>query len=39
MAYKDIHAVMAAQENFVEAPAKFEPRVVRIADARKRPED
>jgi len=39
MAYKDIHAVMAAQENLVEVLAKFEPRIVRMADARERPED
>jgi tRNA-splicing ligase RtcB (3'-phosphate/5'-hydroxy nucleic acid ligase) len=39
MAYKDINAVMAAQENLVEALAKFEPRIVRMADARERPED
>jgi tRNA-splicing ligase RtcB len=39
MAYKDIHAVMAAQENLVEVLAKFEPRIVRMADPRERPED
>ncbi len=39
MAYKDIHAVMAAQENLVEVLAKFEPRIVRMADAREKPED
>jgi len=39
MAYKDIHTVMAAQTNLVEVLAKFEPRIVRMADARERPED
>ena len=39
MAYKDIHAVMAAQENLVEVLAKFEPRIVRMADPKERPED
>ncbi|WP_256009773.1 RtcB family protein [Desertivirga xinjiangensis] len=39
MAYKDIHAVMAAQENLVEVLAKFEPRIVRMADPREKPED
>jgi tRNA-splicing ligase RtcB len=39
MAYKDIHAVMAAQMDLVEVLAKFQPRIVRMADARERPED
>ncbi|WP_235985825.1 RtcB family protein [Mucilaginibacter segetis] len=39
MAYKDIHAVMAAQENLVDILDKSEPRIVRMADARERPED
>jgi tRNA-splicing ligase RtcB len=39
MVYKDIHAVMAAQENLVEVLAKFQPRIVRMADAKERPED
>ncbi len=39
MAYKDIHTVMAAQQDLVEVLAKFEPRIVRMADARERPED
>ena len=39
MAYKDIHTVMAAQTDLVEVLAKFEPRIVRMADARERPED
>jgi tRNA-splicing ligase RtcB len=39
MAYKDIHAVMAAQEGLVEVLAKFEPRIVRMADPKEKPED
>ncbi|MEO7216296.1 RtcB family protein [Mucilaginibacter sp.] len=39
MAYKDIHTVMAAQQNLVEVLAKFEPRIVRMADPKERPED
>jgi tRNA-splicing ligase RtcB len=39
MAYKDIHAVMAAQSDLVEVLAKFEPRIVRMADAKEKPED
>jgi tRNA-splicing ligase RtcB (3'-phosphate/5'-hydroxy nucleic acid ligase) len=39
MAYKDIHTVMAAQNNLIEVLAKFEPRIVRMADAREKPED
>ncbi|HEY2580223.1 MAG TPA: RtcB family protein [Mucilaginibacter sp.] len=39
MAYKDIYTVMAAQTDLVEVLAKFEPRIVRMADAKERPED
>jgi len=39
MAYKDIHTVMAAQHDLVEVLAKFEPRIVRMADAKEKPED
>ncbi|WP_316838875.1 RtcB family protein [Pedobacter gandavensis] len=39
MAYKDIHKVMAAQTDLVEVLAKFEPRIVRMADPREKPED
>jgi tRNA-splicing ligase RtcB len=39
MAYKDIHTVMAAQNDLVEVLAKFEPRIVRMANPRERPED
>ena len=39
MAYKDIHTVMAAQTDLVEVLAKFQPRIVRMADAKEKPED
>jgi tRNA-splicing ligase RtcB len=39
MAYKDIHAVMAAQHDLVEVLAKFQPRIVRMANPKERPED
>jgi len=39
MAYKDIHAIMAAQDDLVEVLASFEPRIVRMADPREKPED
>ena len=39
MVYKDIHAVMAAQQDLVEALARFEPRLVKMAPAGERPED
>lgn len=39
MAYKDIHTVMAAQTELVDVLAKFQPRIVRMADAKERPED
>jgi len=39
MAYKDIHTVMAAQNDLVEVLAKFEPRIVRMADAKEKPEE
>ncbi|WP_461790738.1 RtcB family protein [Pedobacter sp.] len=32
MAYKDIHQVMAAQQDLVDIVAKFEPKMVRMAD-------
>lgn len=32
MAYKDIHTVMAAQTDLVDVVAKFEPKLVRMAD-------
>lgn len=39
MVYKDIHTVMAAQTDLVEVLAKFQPRIVRMADPKERPED
>ncbi len=39
MAYKNIHAVMAAQAGLVEVLAEFHPRIVRMADPKERPED
>ncbi|WP_423146637.1 RtcB family protein [Rubrolithibacter danxiaensis] len=39
MVYKDIHAVMAAQTDLVEVLAEFQPRIVRMANPKERPED
>jgi tRNA-splicing ligase RtcB len=39
MAYKDIHAVMAAQADLVETVATFRPSIVKMAPAGERPED
>jgi tRNA-splicing ligase RtcB len=39
MVYKDIHAVMAAQTDLVEVLAKFQPRIVRMADPKEKAED
>ncbi len=39
MVYKDIHAVMAAQTDLVEVLASFQPRIVKMADPKERPED
>jgi tRNA-splicing ligase RtcB len=39
MVYKDIHAVMAAQHDLVDILASFQPRIVRMADAKEKPED
>ncbi|MBS7564653.1 RtcB family protein [Mucilaginibacter sp. Bleaf8] len=39
MVYKNIHAVMEAQHDLVDVLAKFMPRIVRMADAKERPED
>lgn len=38
-AYKDIHAVMSAQSELVEVVARFDPRIVRMADGDERSED
>jgi tRNA-splicing ligase RtcB (3'-phosphate/5'-hydroxy nucleic acid ligase) len=37
--YKDIHRVMEAQTDLVEIVGRFEPRIVRMADAKERPDD
>jgi tRNA-splicing ligase RtcB len=39
MAYKDIDQVMAAQSDLVEALARFEPRLVKMAPSGEPPED
>ncbi|WP_207532437.1 RtcB family protein [Desertivirga arenae] len=39
MVYKDIHTVMAAQTDLVEVLASFQPRIVKMADPKERPED
>lgn len=39
LAYKDIHSVMAAQGDLVEVIGRFDPKIVRMADAGERPED
>lgn len=38
-AYKDIRAVMAQQADLVEIVARFDPRIVKMADAGEKPED
>jgi len=38
-AYKDIHEVMAAQQDLVETLARFDPRLVKMAPEGERPED
>ncbi|RMD60145.1 MAG: RtcB family protein, partial [Planctomycetota bacterium] len=37
--YKDIDAVMQQQRDLVEIVARFQPRIVRMAPGRERPED
>lgn len=39
MVYKDIDAVMAAQQDLVDVLARFDPRLVKMAPAGERPED
>jgi tRNA-splicing ligase RtcB (3'-phosphate/5'-hydroxy nucleic acid ligase) len=39
MAYKDIDQVMAAQSDLVEKVARFDPKLVKMANAGERPED
>lgn len=38
-AYKDIHAVIAAQRDLVEIVGRFDPIVVRMAEGKEKPED
>lgn len=38
-AYKDIHSVMAQQADLVDIIARFDPRIVKMADAGEKPED
>lgn len=38
-AYKDIHEVMAQQADLVEVLARFDPKIVKMADAGEKPED
>jgi tRNA-splicing ligase RtcB len=38
-AYKDIHQVMAQQADLVEVLARFDPKIVKMADAGEKPED
>ncbi len=38
-AYKDIHSVMAAQSDLVDVIARFDPKIVKMADAGEKPED
>ena len=39
VAYKDIHKVMAAQSDLVDVVARFDPKIVKMADAGEKPED
>ncbi len=39
VAYKDIHQVMAAQRDLVDVIARFDPKIVKMADAGEKPED
>lgn len=39
MVYKDIHTVMAAQTGLVDVLARFQPRIVRMADPKEKAED
>lgn len=38
-AYKDIHQVMAQQADLVDVVARFDPKIVKMADAGEKPED
>ena len=37
--YKDIHSVMAAQQDLVEVVGKFQPRIVKMCPAGEKAED
>jgi tRNA-splicing ligase RtcB len=39
VAYKNIHDVMSAQSDLVEVVARFDPKIVKMADAGEKPED
>jgi tRNA-splicing ligase RtcB len=39
LAYKKIETVMANQTSLIDAVARLDPRIVRMADAGERPED
>jgi tRNA-splicing ligase RtcB len=39
LAYKDIHEVMKQQADLVDVIARFDPKIVRMADAGEKPED
>ena len=38
-AYKDIHAVMSQQADLVDVIARFDPKIVKMADSGEKPED
>ena len=38
-AYKDIHKVMSQQADLVDVIARFDPKIVKMADAGEKPED
>ncbi|CAN5498600.1 RtcB family protein [soil metagenome] len=38
-AYKDIHVVMSQQSDLVDVLARFDPKIVKMADAAEKPED
>jgi tRNA-splicing ligase RtcB len=39
MVYKDIHQVMSQQKDLVDVVARFEPKIVRMAEGNEKPED
>jgi tRNA-splicing ligase RtcB len=38
-AYKDINVVMSQQSDLVDVLARFDPKIVKMADAGEKPED